>query len=495
VTYPAFTPSSRTWTPGEYANTAWLGYSGSESRVRNINAMQESALRLEYIGLSESDMLSFLTHYVNSSGSYGAFTLPSAAFSGVSSASDYTLSGYLWRYEDAPQVEDLPCGGHNVSIALVSVIPEGAFADGVELEIRISFSAPTPVSARGANLELQVQLKPGVATGSSPGTASGAALTITAAIIGGAGGGGAGGASVSGLTAVITASITGGTGSTTASVAGITATVGLGYSVDTDFGSVVLLLKMNGTNGSTTITDSSSSAKAMTANGNAQISTARSKFDGASLLLDGTGDYVSTPNSTDFDLSTGDFTIEAWIYIAGNSTASNDGNRYGTVMACYPTSGGTLNNAYTLGLEANATTTGTGLSFSSWQSGTTLSQVVGTTTISQNAWHHVAACRSGTTTRLFVDGSLHASGTLTNQNVNCDHEMRIGMSGVAGFLAALNGNIDELRITKGIARYTAAFTPSAAPFPTAGPGATGQASASGITATVTASLDPGAASV
>ncbi|MFZ9848943.1 MAG: LamG domain-containing protein [Vulcanococcus sp.] len=493
MTYPAFTPSSRTWTPGEYANTAWLGYSGSESRVRNINAMQESALRLEYIGLSESDMLSFLTHYVNSSGSYGAFTLPSAAFSGVSSASDYTLSGYLWRYEDAPMVEDLPCGGHNVSIALVSVIPEGAFADGVELEISISFSAPTPVSARGANLDLQVQLKPGVATGSSPGTVSGATLTIAMAIIGGAGGGGAGGASVSGLTAVITASITGGTGSTTASVAGITATVGLGYSVDTDFSSVVLLLKMNGTNGSTTITDSSSSAKAMTANGNAQISTARSKFDGASLLLDGTGDFASTPTSADFDFGTGDFTIEAWVYIAANSTAANDGTRSAAVVSCYAASG-SQDNSYTFGILGNSTTTGTGLYFTSVASGTN-STLTTSTAVSQAAWHHVAASRSGTTTRLFVDGQLDGSGTLTNQNVNTDHELRVGSSRYAGFIGALNGNIDECRVTKGVARYTAAFTPPAAPFPVAGPGATGQASASGITATVTVSLDPGAASV
>ena len=493
MTYPTLTPSSRTWTPGDYANTAWVGMSGAESRVRNINAMQESALRLQYIGLSESDMLSFLTHYVNSSGSYGAFTLPSAAFSGVSSASDYTLSGYLWRYEESPTVEDLACDGHNVSVSLVSVIPEGAFADGVELEITILFSAPTATTARGANLEVQVQLKPGVATGSSPGTASGAALTINTAIIGGAGGGGAGAASVSGMTGVITASVSGGQGASTASPAGITATIGLGYSVDTDFGSVVLLLKMNGTNGSTTITDSSVSTKTMTANGNAQISTARSKFDGASLLLDGTGDFASTPTSSDFDYGTGDFTIEAWVYIAANSSAANDGTRSAAVVSCYAASG-SQDNSYTFGVLGNSTTTGTGLYFVSVASGTT-SSLTTSTAVSQAAWHHVAVARSGTTIRLFVDGRLDGSGTLTNQNVNTDYELRVGSSRYAGFIGALNGNIDECRITKGVARYTAAFTPPAAPFPAAGPGATGAASASGITATVTVSLDPGAASV
>ena len=76
---------------------------------------------------------------------------------------------------------------------------------------------------------------------------------------------------------------------------------------------VKLYLKGNGANGSTKFFDDSQNHKVMTAVGNAQISTTRSKFGGSSIKLDGTGDYVSTPNSDDFTFGTGDFSIAFWV--------------------------------------------------------------------------------------------------------------------------------------------------------------------------------------
>jgi hypothetical protein len=75
-----------------------------------------------------------------------------------------------------------------------------------------------------------------------------------------------------------------------------------------------ILLHMDGTNGSTTFTDTNAggSAHTWTANGNAQISTAQSKFGGASGLFDGTGDYITTPDHADYTLGSGDFTIDLW---------------------------------------------------------------------------------------------------------------------------------------------------------------------------------------
>ena len=81
---------------------------------------------------------------------------------------------------------------------------------------------------------------------------------------------------------------------------------------DPYWANVVLLLHMDGTDGSTTFTDSSSYARAMTAAGNAQIDTAEFKFGTASGLFDGTGDSVQTPNGADFQFL-GDFTVEAWV--------------------------------------------------------------------------------------------------------------------------------------------------------------------------------------
>jgi hypothetical protein len=84
--------------------------------------------------------------------------------------------------------------------------------------------------------------------------------------------------------------------------------------VDPVFNNVSLLLHGNGTNGSTTITDNSPSPKTVTAVGNAQISTAQSKFGGASIAFDGSGDYLTVLNSSQFNFGVDDFTIEAWFY-------------------------------------------------------------------------------------------------------------------------------------------------------------------------------------
>jgi hypothetical protein len=79
-----------------------------------------------------------------------------------------------------------------------------------------------------------------------------------------------------------------------------------------------LLLHGDGTNGSTTITDSSISPKTVTAVGNAQISTAQSKFGGASIAFNGTTSYLTTPANSDFAYDA-DFTIECWLYLTGSA--------------------------------------------------------------------------------------------------------------------------------------------------------------------------------
>jgi len=82
---------------------------------------------------------------------------------------------------------------------------------------------------------------------------------------------------------------------------------------DTYYSNVSLLLHCDGSNGSTTFTDNSPSPKTVTANGNASVSTAQSKFGGASAVFDGTGDYLSLDGSSGFAFGTGDFTIEFWL--------------------------------------------------------------------------------------------------------------------------------------------------------------------------------------
>jgi hypothetical protein len=213
-----------------------------------------------------------------------------------------------------------------------------------------------------------------------------------------------------------------------------------------------LLLHGNGTNGSTTITDSSPTPKTVTAVGNAQISTAQSAFTGgSSIAFDGAGDYLQSPTNAEFVLGAGDFTLEAWIYPLGFAGAPNFNNfapifDYRTANASQVNVLLTFLGDSTLVLYVNGATRITG------------------TAISTNQWTHVALCRSSGTTKMFVGGT-QAGSNYTDANNYVASLFRVGSNINAD--AFFNGYIDDLRITKGIARYTSNFTPTDAPFPDA----------------------------
>jgi hypothetical protein len=228
--------------------------------------------------------------------------------------------------------------------------------------------------------------------------------------------------------------------------------------VDPDFGSVSLLLHGDGTNGSTAITDSSPSPKTMTAFGNAQISTAQSKFGGASIAFDGTGDYLTAANNASLNFDSGDFTVECWLYLAGLQTVDTDGQRVGNIVAYG------VNNVTNSGYHFFAQTTTNRLAFARPGTGTS---ATANFTFALSTWYHVAYTRSGSTNRLFVDGqSLTLTTNTFTPASSSAGTLRIGSERFySGYTHDLNGYIDDLRITKGIARYTANFTPPTAPFP------------------------------
>jgi hypothetical protein len=180
---------------------------------------------------------------------------------------------------------------------------------------------------------------------------------------------------------------------------------------------------------------------------NAQVSTAQSQFGGSSMLFNGTSDYLTAINTPNLQLGTGDFTIEGWVYLTTGSTARG-----------YISKG------------PSAATTGWELRFNAanflrfeW----TASFVVGTTAIPTNTWTFVTVVRSGTATgnvKLYVNGALYATSSVAvTTDFNQTDPLRIGIdrAGTAFF----PGYTDDIRITKGIARYTAAFTAPTAPFP------------------------------
>ena len=220
--------------------------------------------------------------------------------------------------------------------------------------------------------------------------------------------------------------------------------------VDPSFANVSLLLHGNGTNGSTTITDNSPSPKTVTAVGNAQISTAQSKFGGASIAFDGTGDYLTLPSGTAFQFGTGDFTVEMWVYFsnaASNQIYLLDARNASQTTAWAFFRNDNINPSFSNKLA--------------WFTGSVV--LTGPLLTTANTWTHLAVAKQGTSFRFFVNGVLSDTATDTT-----DYSVAPTLSYIASRFSAsdqLNGYIDDLRITKGVARYTGNFTPPASPFP------------------------------
>jgi hypothetical protein len=213
---------------------------------------------------------------------------------------------------------------------------------------------------------------------------------------------------------------------------------------DPNFSSVSLLLRMDGTNGSTTFTDSSSNAFAVTAFGNAQVTTTDPRFGTGALALDGSGDYLTVAADADFQFGTGNFTVECWVYVNSSGNSNNGlftfgGTSSGLAVAVYQ------------GQWYLTTAGGGGTAMGSFTTG---------------IWQHLAVARSGSSLRMFINGTQTGS-TLTNSTNLSDNALKVGYYYSSSF--SINARIDEFRVTKGIARYTSNFTPPTEPFPTSGP--------------------------
>lgn len=215
---------------------------------------------------------------------------------------------------------------------------------------------------------------------------------------------------------------------------------------DPYYANVVSLLHFDGADGSTTFTDQT--GKTWTAAGNAQIDTAQSQFGGASGLFDGAGDYISTPNHADWDFGSGDFTIEC--FVRRNSAA------LGHVVGKWSTS----NRGWVIFIKADGNA-----QFSYSTTGSNFIDAVGTIPIPLSTWVHVAAVRSGATVTVYVGGVqavVHNIGASTI--FNSTRVLEVGLENSIGY-APFDGWLDELRITKGVARYVTDFTPPVAAFP------------------------------
>ena len=211
---------------------------------------------------------------------------------------------------------------------------------------------------------------------------------------------------------------------------------------DANFSSVTLLLHLDGSNGSTTFTDSSSSPLTVSAVNSAQITTAESKFGGASLDATSTGGQVAVSEANGIKMGTGDFTLEMQAY----RNAAGTGDRH---LFDHGNGAGYLLR---------------------WAGGTTLQFYIASSLVcsytfsfTTSQWYHIAVARSGTSVKLFVDGTEAASGTSSGSATS---GAGLGIGGpVSGTGDRFHGYIDEVRLTKGVARYTGSFTAPTAAFP------------------------------
>ena len=211
-----------------------------------------------------------------------------------------------------------------------------------------------------------------------------------------------------------------------------------------------LLLHCDGADASPTFTDSSLSPKTITRVGTAQLDTAQKKFGTASGLFDGNSDYLTTPDHADWDFDSGDFTIDFWARMPDITSAS---------FMIMVSQGQDTNNRWMLYWDKT-----NGMAFFHNLASSTL------LTFSQggvagwvvNTFYHIALVRYGNEWDIYRNGISIANATDADDMSNFNAKLVIGENEWSGAPEAgvyYEGWMDEIRISKGIARWKSNFTP------------------------------------
>lgn len=201
------------------------------------------------------------------------------------------------------------------------------------------------------------------------------------------------------------------------------------------------MLHFNGSDEATTFTDEI--GKTWTAAGSAQLDTAQYKFSTASGLFNGTDSYITTPDSDDFNIGSGDFTIDFWLRPHTFGTG-NDG-----ICGQYEDD----DNFWGIEFEGAA---GGNLYFVHKDAGTVRLTFAAAHGMDVDTWYHVALVRNGNTFTFYVNGASIGSTTDADAVHDFSAVLSLGKDRSAGYY---DGWIDEFRFSKGIARWTANFTP------------------------------------
>ena len=186
--------------------------------------------------------------------------------------------------------------------------------------------------------------------------------------------------------------------------------------------------------------------RTITANGNVAHSTTQKKYGNSSIYFDGSGDYLTVPASSDFSFGTGDFTIEAFVNPSALSSTI-----YSTIIGSWLAS-----NTYGFIFQIK----NNNLVFAAGNNGVGVNANTFTNSFSNGLWVYVCLIRNQGLLYMFINGTQIGSAT-NNSNIISSRNLFVGFNEDLS-TQILNGYIEDLRITKGIARPIAV---PAQPFP------------------------------
>ena len=184
--------------------------------------------------------------------------------------------------------------------------------------------------------------------------------------------------------------------------------------------------------------------KTLTANGNAGVGYEIPSYYGSALSFDGSGDYLSIPDSDDFNFGSGDFTVEAWI------KGATGGTKVQSVVLNQSIGNAASDSAFYFGAGNDGTSLYLSTSGNSWTD-----YIASSVEVDNDGWNHLVWQRRGSLLELYTNGVCVGTGNFTGTVYNSTREVEIGRQSTSG--SNFNGYIQDLRVYKGLAKYKGGF--------------------------------------